>query len=83
MLDKNFAILGPNDDEGIPHHWNRSTWQWVEGDGVIPETLYTGAEVFDFYRRGELPVGCHTIIGVNTGAQWNVTPTTGGTPQES
>ena len=85
MSDKTFIILGPGEGgDDIPTHWNRVTWQWVEGNGTIPETLYSRTEVVSFPSR-ELPVGGHGIIDVATGNQWfvNNTPTPGEGGEES
>ena len=73
MSDKTFIILGPGDggEDDIPTHWNKSTWQWVEGDGTIPETLYSRTEIESF-PLGELPVGVHTVMDTKTGMQWTI-----------
>ena len=71
MSERTFVILGPGDDDDIPKHWNKSTWEWVEGNGLIPETLYTRTEIEGF-PPGELPVGVHTVMDLKTGAQWTI-----------
>ena len=83
MPDKTFIILGPGDGaDDIPTHWNRTTCEWVEGDGTIPETLYSRTEMFNFPLR-ELPVDGQGIIDTATGNQWFVTPIPGEGGQES
>ena len=72
MSERTFVILGPgDDDDDIPKHWNKATWQWVEDDGTIPETLFTRTEVFNF-PPGELPLGVQGIIDTETGRQWEL-----------
>jgi len=67
---RTFVILGPDDGDGIPQHWDREFWQWMEGaagDSPSSSCIYTEAEI-DF-PLGEFPVGVVSMVCLETGHQ--------------
>lgn len=72
MLNHTFLILGPDGDDGVPMHWDKTFWQWIESGAPNVDTLYTEKEL-DF-PIGELPVGVVCVINRETGKQWTPSP---------
>lgn len=74
--NKTFVILGPDDGDGIPQHWDREFWRWMEGAaGAKPSSscVYSRDEVFAFPPK-ELPGGGVGIINVTTGWMYKPLP---------
>jgi hypothetical protein len=72
MPKRTFVILGPDDGDGIPCHWDREFWQWMEGaagDSPSPSCVFTEEEIFAF-PPSELPTGAGCIVDISTGKQW-------------
>ena len=64
MPNRTYLILGPDGTDEVPMHWDRTFWQWVEGEAgnkPSPSCVYTGAELqipFREYPLGAVGVGC-------------------------
>jgi len=68
MPNRTFLILGPDDGDGIPQHWDREFFGWSEGEAgnkPSPSCVFMGVEI-DFPIR-ELPGGVVAVVCLETG----------------
>jgi len=76
MPKQTFVILGPDDDDGIPQHWDREFWQWMEGaggDSPSPSCIYQREELQPILTH-EYPVGAVGVTCLETGGGINFPP---------
>ena len=81
MPNKTFIILGPDGNDGVPMHWNRESFEWVESAAPSFLTLYSKLEIVSFPPR-ELPVGVGCLMDMENGVEWVPLPMGGWGPNK-
>jgi len=73
-MNKTYVILGPDGEhDGVPMKWDKESCQWMErpegGRAYLPSQVFTEDDMFSF-PSGELPVGAHTVVCLETGLEF-------------